>query len=100
MSDYLIVDSHNGFQFNWTVVIKPDKYPYAPRVTCNHCLGRGYTEDYNYDRTDCWRCNGTGQVADPAWVWNPTPPKELVDRLRKVYIEYWNEVQNENFTLT
>lgn len=55
---------------------------------------------FDFDSVDCERCRGTGKVYDPKWEWKPKPPQELVDRLKAVYMAYWNEQQNKQFVLT
>lgn len=96
---YEIKDSHEGFTFGWNITIRPNSYPVHPKVSCPCCLGRGRNMGYDFDTIDCTRCNGSGEISDPTWEWKPKPPQELVDRLKKVYMEYWNEQQNKEFTL-
>lgn len=98
MARYSIVDEHDGYKFEWMLKLYPDSTKPGPLVGCTVCLGRGRIEFEDPDQ--CWRCKGSGQVVDPNWSWNPEPPKELVDAIRKVWKDYWNKQMNEKFELT
>jgi hypothetical protein len=103
MTSYRILDSHKGYNFEWDLKILPFNQPYPPRINCPDCGGRGRTNmcmGSIDDPEDCYKCNKTGKIDDPSWVWKPSPPKELVDHMRKAWIEYWNKDQNDKFTLT
>lgn len=102
MTQYKLEDSHDGFAFYWDIVLKPDRHPPTPKVACPSCLGRGRAmlSNLDYDNDSSCRCNGTGRIEDPNFKWKPSPPDELVKRLQKVYMEYWNEQQNKEFKLT
>lgn len=94
MADYGIPDEHEGFHFKWTATITPERRPEPPFVTCNECLGRGSDEF-----EDCKKCDGTGKIRDPSFRWEPKPPEDLVEAMRKAWKEYWNKYQNDNFNL-
>lgn len=102
MGKFALKDIHEGFEFEWAITIRPDRYPSPPLVLCyscnGNCLGRRIFGMLS-DPVDCWRCHNTGKIPDPEFEWEPKPPQELVDRLRKVYVEYWNEQQNKDFKL-
>ncbi|HEY5630980.1 MAG TPA: hypothetical protein VIR31_02530 [Nitrososphaeraceae archaeon] len=96
-----IEDEHEGFKFNWSVTIKPGSYPKSTeKMTCSYCMGncRSRVHFGVDDAEDCYVCNNTGQVDKPV-KWHPKPPKDLVDALHKVVVEYWNKQQNDKFEL-
>lgn len=98
---YVIPGEHDGHKFEWDLSLGPMSSKPAPLVTCPECHGSckphfGMMDD----PVNCFRCRNTGKVPDPSFIWNPEPPKELVDALRKVWKDHWNKIQNDNFTLT
>lgn len=79
----------------------PSSKPIPKDVPCPECGGRGRNVHFGvYDEpTDCWRCHNTGSVAGHQ-DWDPPPPPELVEAIRKAWKDYWNKQENEKFELT
>lgn len=101
---YIIDDVHEGHTFEWKLELKPSHGPNPPQVDCPENKGhpgRRWEDMYGEnDNRPCWRCGGCGKIADPKFKWEPKPPKELVDELRRVWREHWNKLQNERFNLS
>lgn len=98
---YVISDEHEGFKFEWSLVLQPAFKKPAPMITCPTCNGYGGKRHFGMmdDPEDCWRCNNNGKIADPSFIWDPVPPKELVADLRKVWMDHWNKQKNDEFKL-
>lgn len=98
---YTISDEHEGHKFEWVYDLRPNSRKQGPLITCIQCRGSSGRHFGMIDEpTDCSRCNNTGKIIDPYFVWKPEPPKELLDGLMKVWRDYWNKQENESFVLT
>jgi hypothetical protein len=101
MTRFVLLDEYQGHKFEWELKLRPSHTPNPPKVTCTSCHGScrphfGMIDD----PVDCWHCNNTGTIPDPNYKFDPPPPPELVEALRKVWKDHWNKVENEKFTLT
>jgi len=100
MSRYVLKDTFQGHNFEWVLKLYPSHVPSAPDVTCTSCGGScrphfGMLDD----PVPCYRCNNTGKIPDPSYKFDPPPPPELVEAIRKVWLDHWNKVENDKFEL-
>lgn len=109
---YVIPDTHNGYDFEWRILSDIVKRPDIPQVpyVCSTCMGTGSRLLDEYDTTSyvsgsgmggrwtpCY-CGGRKTKDDPNWVWNPKLPKRLRELVLQAIKQYkvetgtWEEI--------